>query len=83
MISRRLIINLTQSQDKAGDVAHLEQVVSILEEFPGKDEVSLRVANGLKVTHLKLPHLTVGYSPELHEKLTRLVGDEGVSIETS
>ena len=83
MVSRRLIINLTQSQDKAGDVAHLEQVVSILEEFPGKDEVSLRVANGLKVTHLKLPHLTVGYSPELHEKLTRLVGDEGVSIETS
>jgi DNA polymerase-3 subunit alpha len=80
-ISRRLMISLTQSQDKDGDVTLLRELVDILKDFPGKDEVSLKVTNGSKVTHLKLVSLTVSYGAQLHERLAGLVGEEGLRVE--
>jgi DNA polymerase-3 subunit alpha len=80
-VSHRLIISLTQSSDEAGDVALLKKVVSVLQGFPGPDEVSLRVTNGSKVSRLKLANLTVSYGAELHEKLAELVGEAGIIVE--
>ncbi len=77
---RRLLVDLSQSSDKAGDVARLEELVAILKEFPGRDEVSLRVANESKVTHLSLSGLRVDSSPELRQKLAALLGEESVTL---
>ncbi len=81
VISRRLMISLTQSQDKDSDVTLLRKLVDILNEFPGGDEVSLRVINESKVTHLKLTNLTVSYDAQLHERIAGLVGEEGLMVE--
>jgi hypothetical protein len=80
-VSHRLVISLTQSSDEAGDVALLKKVASVLQGFPGRDEVSLRVTNGSKVSCLKLTNLTVSYGAELHEKLAELVGEAGIMVE--
>lgn len=77
----RLVISLAQSRDKASDVARLQKVIDVLKEFPGSDEVSLRVSNESKVTYLKLTNLTVSYCPVLHERLVELVSEEGVRVE--
>jgi DNA polymerase-3 subunit alpha len=81
VVSHRLVISLTQSSDEAADVALLKRVISVLQGFPGGDEVSLRVTNGSKVSRLKLTNLTVSYGAELHERLAELVGGEGVRVE--
>jgi len=77
----RLVISLAQSRDKASDVTRLQKVIDVLKEFPGSDEVSLRVSNESKVTYLKLTNLTVSYCPVLHERLVELVSEEGVRVE--
>ena len=79
--NHRLVISLAQSQDKASDVTRLQKIIDVLKEFPGSDEVSLRVSNESKVTHLKLTNLTTNYCPVLHGRLVELVGEEGVRVE--
>ncbi|MBN1862980.1 MAG: DNA polymerase III subunit alpha [Dehalococcoidales bacterium] len=80
-VSRRLVINLTQSDNKDSDLARLQRVIDTLKEFPGRDRVSLQVTYESRVTHLSLPELTTSYCDELGERLSELVGVEGVSLE--
>ncbi|MDP2729410.1 MAG: DNA polymerase III subunit alpha [Dehalococcoidales bacterium] len=78
----RLVISLTQTDDEEGDVARLRKLVETVKEFYGEDEVILRVENGGEVEKpLKLA-TTTGYCPELHQKLTEQVGEEGLRVET-
>ncbi len=81
IVSNRLVISLTQSSDQAGDITLLKQVVSLLQGFPGGDEVNLKVTNGAKATYLKLTNLTISYGAELHEKLAELVGEGGIRVD--
>ncbi len=74
--ARRLVINLNQTGDEAGDVARLHQVIDTLRCFPGEDEVSLMVDDGQKVFNLGWPGLRVGLDPALRQKLVELVGEE-------
>jgi len=81
--SHRLVISLTQTSDVKSDIAYLNKLINTLKDFPGQDEVSLRVTNGDKVFNLKLPHITASYCPELHQRLVELVGEEGLRLEPS
>ena len=81
IVSNRLVISLTQSSDQAGDITLLKQVVSLLQGFPGGDEVNLKVTNGAKATYLKLTNLTISYGAELHEKIAELVGEGGIRVD--
>jgi DNA polymerase-3 subunit alpha len=81
VVNYRLVISLSQSSDQAGDVTLLKKIVSLLQGFPGRDEVNLRVINGSKVTYLKLANLTISYDAGLHEKLAELVGEEGIRVD--
>jgi len=56
-------------------------VVDVLKDFPGQDEVSLRVINGEKVVNLKLSDIHTGYCPQLHQRLVDLVGEDGLILE--
>jgi len=79
----RLVINLRQTSDAAGDTARLHQLIDILRSFPGQDEVNLSVSNGEKIINLKLSNIYTSYCPELHQRLVELVGEEGLRVENS
>ncbi|MBE9512634.1 MAG: DNA polymerase III subunit alpha [Chloroflexi bacterium] len=80
-VSRRLVISITQGSDEASDTASLQRLIDTLKEFPGQDEVSLRITNEARVINLKIPNMSISYCPELHEKLVRLVGEGGIKTE--
>jgi len=80
--SRRLVISITQTSDEASDITYLQKLIDTLREFPGQDEVSLRVSNEAKVITLKLSNLAVSYCSELHRQLVELVGEDRVRVES-
>jgi len=79
--NRRLVISLSQTSDAEGDKANLNKVVEILRSYPGHDEVKLKVANGNKITHLRLFDIHADYCSELHERLVEVVGEGGLKLE--
>jgi DNA polymerase-3 subunit alpha len=81
MENRRLVISLNQTSDAERDKANLYTIIDILRGYPGRDEVKLRVANGNKITHLRLFDIFADYCPELHARLVEVVGEEGLKLE--
>ena len=79
--SRRLVVSIGQTSDKDTDIAYLHKLIDTLREFPGQDEVSLRVTNEEKIVNLKLFNMRTGYCPELHQRLVELVGEDGIRVE--
>ena len=77
--SHRLVISITQTSDEDADIASLQKLMATLRNFPGEDEVILRVKAEEKVDSLKLADTS--YCPELHQRLVELVGDDGVRVE--
>jgi len=77
---RRLLINLAQTSDEEGDVARLHQILDALKNFPGADEVRLRVDQDGEVVDLEFPGLTATYCPELHQRLADLVPQENLVV---
>ena len=78
--NRRLIISITQTDDRAGDLTCLKELVDTLRGFPGKDETWLSVTSEEKVSTLKLSNLAVSYCPELLERLAGLVGEGSIKL---
>ena len=52
-----------------------------MKEFPGSDEVSLRIPSEGKIVKLKIANLYTDYTPQLHERIIELVGEEGLKVE--
>jgi hypothetical protein len=52
-----------------------------MKEFPGQDEVSLRIPSEGKIVKLKIANLYTDYTPQLHERIIELVGEEGLKVE--
>jgi hypothetical protein len=77
----RLFISLGQTEDKDGDISRLHQIVDVLREFAGEDEVSLCLNSNGTVTYARLTNLNTGYCPELKVRLETLVGEGGVRVE--
>ena len=80
--SRRLVITISQTSDEARDITCLDRLLDILRDFPGQDEVSLRVTSEEKVINLKLSDIYTNYCPELHQRLVELVGEDGLKVES-
>ena len=78
----RLVINISQTENKDTDIARLHQVITILKDFPGQDEVKLSITNEDKVINLRLASASTSYCPELHQRLAELVGEDGLRVET-
>jgi DNA polymerase-3 subunit alpha len=57
---QRLIINITQTADKEGDIARLGKIIAALKANPGRDEVQINVLNGGAPIPLKLPNVQTG-----------------------
>jgi DNA polymerase-3 subunit alpha len=78
--SRRLIISLAQTSNEADDMASLRRLIAVLNDFPGEDEVNLRIIDEERVFNLRLSNVHSNYTPELHRRLVELVGDHGVRV---
>jgi DNA polymerase-3 subunit alpha len=78
--NQTVIINLHQTENADNDIANLGRVTAILKEYPGQDEVSLRIVNGTMIHNLKWPFF-VHYSLELHRRVAQVVGEDGVKLE--
>ncbi len=78
---RRLLINISQTDDEESDVMRLHRIFDALRDYPGGDEVRLSVTRGDEVIDLKLPEMTTGYCPELHQRLAAIVGEEALVVE--
>jgi len=79
--SHWLVINLSQTSDEEEDKARLYELIAVLRDFPGQDEVKLSVGNGEKVTNLRLSNISTNYCPELHQRLVELVGEGRFRLE--
>jgi hypothetical protein len=77
----RLVISISGTTDGGDDINRLHRVIYIIKEFPGRDEVSLRIINNGKTVNLKLPNIYTGFCPELRERLIELVGEAGFRVE--
>ena len=52
-----------------------------MKEFPGSDEVKLCIPSEGKIVKLKIANLYTDYTPQLHERIIELVGEEGLKVE--
>jgi DNA polymerase-3 subunit alpha len=78
----KLIITIKDSGDSDRDANSLRRVVYTMKEFPGHDEVSLRIPSEGKIVKLKIANLYTDYTDELRQRITELVGEEGLKVET-
>jgi DNA polymerase-3 subunit alpha len=78
--AQRLTIQLHQTPDEAGDVARLDKIVGILKDYPGRDEVCLNILNGGDAVPLRLTNISIGYCPELRQRLAELTGEDSLSV---
>jgi DNA polymerase-3 subunit alpha len=78
----KLIITIQDSGDSEKDANCLRRVVYTMKEFPGQDEVSLRIPNEGKIVKLKIANLNTDYTPELRHRITELVGEAGLKVES-
>jgi len=78
---RRLTIRLTQTGEEAKDIALLKDILNLLKEYPGGDEVRLSITIAQGIISLEWPGLTVNYCPELHHRLAQLVEEGGIRFE--
>jgi DNA polymerase-3 subunit alpha len=81
--SRRLIIRLSQTNDKEADRDRLHKVTDILRSFTGNDEVRLQLTINGKIKNLRFFDVHTNYCPELHQRLVALVGEAGLRLETT
>ena len=75
-----VIISINQTDDEDSDVDRLNRIMATVREYPGDDEVRLRVDTGDGVRKLKLPK-TAEYCPDMHQLLAEIVGEANVMLE--
>jgi DNA polymerase-3 subunit alpha len=76
---KRLTIMLRQSEDKKTDVTNLQSAVYALRQYPGHDEVLLKINGGDKTYNMKLPGIT--YNKDLHYCLLETIAEQDIIIE--
>ena len=77
----KLINTIKDSGDSERDANCLRRVVYTMKEFPGSDEVSLRIPSEGKIVKLKIANLYTDYTNELRQRIIELVGEDGLRVE--
>ena len=75
----RVVVTLNQTDNQEEDVARLQSMLSVLKDYPGRDEVILRIiSNGM---NLSFPDVHADFCPLLRQRIVALVGEEGLVME--
>jgi DNA polymerase-3 subunit alpha len=77
----KITIVMHETEDEIQDDKYLNELVDLLKEYRGKDEVNLRIVNSERVTYLKLPSVFIDYSPDLVKRLSKYVKPEDLIVE--
>jgi DNA polymerase-3 subunit alpha len=67
-----LVITIIQTEDKQADLAQLHQILNVIREYPGQDEVYLTIATKEGTLNLEMPNITTNYCTELRQELLSL-----------
>jgi len=79
---RELTIRLKETDDTKSDVERLSNVLSILRDHPGKDQVVLVIVTMSGESHeLEIPDMGVACGPELDRDLEGVLPDGSLAIE--
>jgi DNA polymerase III subunit alpha len=78
---RKLTIAIHETDDPEKDEAYLSQVLEILKEYRGRDEVHLRIVTDEGTTNMKVSNIYIDCSPDLQKRLVKLVKTENMTIE--
>jgi DNA polymerase-3 subunit alpha len=76
----KLLITIAQTENTQGDLERLYRLLDIIRCYPGQDEVLLAIDTGDGLVNLEMPGVTTGYCRDLHQQLTGLVGEEGITV---
>jgi len=79
---RRLLINLTETDEPDEDAFMLRSVLQMLLNYPGKDRVDLLISSEGKKWRLEMPIITTSYCDELSAQLAEMLGrGDAVTLE--
>jgi len=78
----RLLIRLSQTEDEQDDRIRLHHILDILQLYPGEDEVRFSIATFEGLVNIEMPHITISYCPELHQRLRELTGEDELTAES-
>ena len=76
-----ITVILRSNGNKAADSRHLRRVYHELVACPGNDKFSMLVFENGHSYFLEFPNDTTGYTPELLQRLTKIVGEGNVNVE--
>ena len=76
----RVTILLRSSGDRQRDIRRLRLIHALLASYPGSDRFAFTVYEDAGRYDLAFPNSSTRYTPELHTKLLRLVGDNCVLV---
>jgi DNA polymerase-3 subunit alpha len=79
--ARKLTLILHETSDEQKDEQDFDQIIEILKESRGKDEVHMRIINDEKITNLKLSNTYIDYSPDIQKRLSKFVPLEAQKVE--
>jgi hypothetical protein len=77
----RLTVTLQQTPNAEADIAQLHAVMTVLQDYPGEDEVSLTVSNGTKIFKLKMGQVRVTFGDDLRRRVAALIGSDSIKVE--
>jgi len=78
---RRLVLRLDQNSVARQDVGLFRDILNLLTQFPGGEEVRLAIGTEQGVVYMEWPGIGVEYCPQLHRGLAELLGEEAVRFE--
>ena len=76
---RKIRITVAETDSKESDVELLKSIFDLVKQYPGKDDVRLRVEGSNGGNTVRLP--AAAYTPELHKRLVEIVGEGNVVVE--
>jgi DNA polymerase III subunit alpha len=79
--SYKVTLTLYETNNEKSDEEKFNQIMAILRDVRGKDEVHLRIIAEGDITNLKLTNTYVDYSPDLKKRLSMFVPIEGQTVE--
>jgi DNA polymerase-3 subunit alpha len=80
-VLHKVTIVIHETEDEIQDEKNLNELVDLLREYRGKDEVNLRIVNNERVTNMKLPSVFIDYSPDLVKRLGKYIKPENLIVE--
>ena len=81
-LQRMVTVVLRSTGDKDRDNRRLKMIYGVLLSIPGKDRFAFMVFEHERRYLVEFPNETTGISPELVHKLTQMVGEDNIRIES-